>query len=388
MAGTCKYGASVQIQWRLGACRHPTPTHNILLSPCGHLYKAKRKGVLLCRNSRPSVLSRSSGRRICSFSFGKMNSGDENGGVTAASAVLSSSAAAVEAEQQKLKKGIAEFYDESSGIWEDIWGDHMHHGFYEPQASVSLSDHRAAQIRMIEEALRFASVSEDPEKRPKSIVDVGCGIGGSSRYLARKYSARSEGITLSPNQAKRAQALAAAQGLGEKVSFQVADALNQPFPDGEFDLVWSMESGEHMPDKAKFVSELARVAAPGGTIIIVTWCHRDLSPTEQSLRPEEQQLLNKICNAFYLPAWCSAADYVKLLQSNSLQDIKVADWSENVAPFWPAVITSALSWKGITSLLSTGWKTIRGALVMPLMIQGYKKGLIKFAIITCRKSDE
>nr|GMC58037.1 gamma-tocopherol methyltransferase [Ipomoea batatas] len=318
-----------------------------------------------------------------------MNSGGENGGVTAASAVLSSSsAAAVEAEQQKLKKGIAEFYDESSGIWEDIWGDHMHHGFYEPQASVSLSDHRAAQIRMIEEALRFASVSEDPEKRPKNIVDVGCGIGGSSRYLARKYSARSEGITLSPNQAKRAQALAAAQGLGEKVSFQVADALNQPFPDGEFDLVWSMESGEHMPDKAKFVSELARVAAPGGTIIIVTWCHRDLSPTEQSLRPEEQQLLNKICNAFYLPAWCSAADYVKLLQSNSLQDIKVADWSENVAPFWPAVIKSALSWKGITSLLSTGWKTIRGALVMPLMIQGYKKGLIKFAIITCRKSDE
>ncbi|XP_019184230.1 PREDICTED: tocopherol O-methyltransferase, chloroplastic [Ipomoea nil] len=390
MAGTCKYGSSVQIQWRLGACRHLTPTQNILLSPGAHLYKAKRKGVLLCRHSRPSVLSsRSSSSKSCSFSFGKMNNGGENGGVTAACAVLSpSAAAAVEAEQQKLKKGIAEFYDESSGVWEDMWGDHMHHGFYEPQASVSISDHRAAQIRMIEEALRFASVSEDPEKRPKNIVDVGCGIGGSSRYLARKYSARSEGITLSPNQAKRAQALAASQGLGDKVCFQVADALNQPFPDGKFDLVWSMESGEHMPDKAKFVSELARVAAPGGTIIIVTWCHRDLSPTEQSLRPEEKQLLNKICNAFYLPAWCSAADYVKLLQSNSLQDIKAADWSENVAPFWPAVIKSALSWKGITSLLSTGWKTIRGALVMPLMIEGYKKGLIKFAIITCRKSDE
>ena len=36
-----------------------------------------------------------------------------------------------------------------------------------------------------------------------------------------------------------------------QVSFQVADALNQPFPDDEFDLVWSMESGEHMPDKEK-----------------------------------------------------------------------------------------------------------------------------------------
>lgn len=39
--------------------------------------------------------------------------------------------------------------------------------------------------------------------------------------------------------------------LNMQVSFQVGDALNQPFPDGEFDLVWSMESGEHMPNKKK-----------------------------------------------------------------------------------------------------------------------------------------
>ncbi|KAJ8555184.1 hypothetical protein K7X08_012680 [Anisodus acutangulus] len=258
-------------------------------------------------------------------------------------------------DQNELKKGIAELYDDSSGIWEDIWGDHMHH--------------------------------EDSAKKPTSIVDVGCGIGGSSRYLAKKYGATAKGITLSPVQAQRAQALADAQGLGDKVSFQVADALNQPFPDGKFDLVWSMESGEHMPNKEKFVGELARVAAPGGTIILVTWCHRDLLPSEESLLPEEKELLNKICKAFYLPAWCSTADYVKLLQSNSLQDIKAADWSENVAPFWPAVIKSALTWKGFTSVIRSGWKTIKAALAMPLMIEGYKKGLIKFAIITCQKPE-
>lgn len=60
---------------------------------------------------------------------------------------------------ETLRKGIAEFYDESSGVWEDIWGDHMHHGFYDPASDVSISDHRAAQIRMIEESLRFASLS-------------------------------------------------------------------------------------------------------------------------------------------------------------------------------------------------------------------------------------
>ena len=47
-------------------------------------------------------------------------------------------------------------------------------------------------------------------------------------------------------QAQRANALAAEQGLAHRVSFQVADALQQPFADASFDLVWSLESGEHM----------------------------------------------------------------------------------------------------------------------------------------------
>lgn len=75
-------------------------------------------------------------------------------------------------------------------------------------------------------------------------------------------------------QAERANSISQNQGLGSKVKYQVADALHQPFRDGQFDLIWSMESGEHMPDKAQFISELARVCKPGGKILIVTWCHR------------------------------------------------------------------------------------------------------------------
>ena len=59
--------------------------------------------------------------------------------------------------------------------------------------------------------------SEDSSKWPKSVVDVGCGIGGSSRYLAKKFGASCVGITLSSVQAERANALAAAQGLADKV---------------------------------------------------------------------------------------------------------------------------------------------------------------------------
>lgn len=63
-------------------------------------------------------------------------------------------------EAVELNKGIAELYDESSGLWENLWGDHMHHGFYDPNAAdVSVLDHRAAQTRMIDEVLRFAGIS-------------------------------------------------------------------------------------------------------------------------------------------------------------------------------------------------------------------------------------
>ncbi|KAI8020574.1 hypothetical protein LOK49_LG04G03313 [Camellia lanceoleosa] len=59
--------------------------------------------------------------------------------------------------------------------------------------------------------------TENPMKRPKSIVDVGCGIGGSSTYLAKKYEAQCQGITLSPIQAQMVKGLAASQGLANKV---------------------------------------------------------------------------------------------------------------------------------------------------------------------------
>jgi len=274
---------------------------------------------------------------------------------------------------QELKEGIATFYNESSGLWEDVWGEHMHHGYY-PKDSAPKSNQQA-QLDMIDESLKWAEVTS-----VSKMVDVGCGIGGSSRYISRKFGAQAEGITLSDVQAARANELSKEQGLGQQCHFQVADALDQPFPDNSFDLVWSMESGEHMPDKRKFVGELARVCAPDGTVLVVTWCCR-----EGQLDAQELALLDRICEAYYLPAWISIAEYKELFEEHGLTNIKTADWSDEVAPFWGAVIQSALTGKGMSGLLKAGWTTIKGALVMPLMAQGYKKGIIKFNLITGRK---
>ena len=70
------------------------------------------------------------------------------------------------------------------------------------------------------------------------------------------------GITLSKEQVRRATELAAEQGVSN-AHFQVMDALAMTWPDDSFDLVWACESGEHMPDKKRYVEEMTRVLKPG-----------------------------------------------------------------------------------------------------------------------------
>ena len=99
-------------------------------------------------------------------------------------------------------------------------------------------------------------------KLPKGsrILDVGCGIGGSSRILAKYYGFNVTGITISPAQVKRARELTPS---GLNCNFQVMDALDLKFEDGSFDAVWSVEAGAHMNDKTKFADEMLRTLRPG-----------------------------------------------------------------------------------------------------------------------------
>lgn len=86
---------------------------------------------------------------------------------------------------------------------------------------------------------------------------------------------------------------------------------------------------------------------------------RVLKPGEAALKPDEVALLDRINEAYYLPDWCSIADYQTLAEGLGLTDIKTADWSNEVAPFWGAVIKSALTSEGISGLLKAGWTTIK-----------------------------
>src|SRR4028119_859711 len=278
-----------------------------------------------------------------------------------------------------LKSQIQQFYDASSGLWEEVWGEHMHHGYYGPSGKEK-KDRRQAQIDLIEEVLKWAEIEQ-----AEDILDVGCGIGGSSLYLAQKFDASVEGITLSPVQASRATERAQEAGLARNVQFQVADALDMPFADNTFDLVWSMESGEHMPDKEKFLEECYRVLKPGGTFLMATWCHRPITPATGELTPDEQQHLAEIYRVYCLPYEISLPEYEAIARNLSLQNIRTADWSDAVAPFWDIVIDSAFEPKAIFGLLQSGWSTVQAALSLGLMSRGYQRGLIRFGLLCGKK---
>jgi len=278
-----------------------------------------------------------------------------------------------------LSDQIQSFYDASSGLWESIWGEHMHHGYYGPTGTVR-KDRRQAQIDLIDECLRWANVTQAAE-----ILDCGCGIGGSALELATRFNAKVTGITLSPVQANRATERAEAAGLAADsapcAQFQVANALQTPFADESFDFIWSMESGEHMPNKAGFLQECHRLLKPGGKLLMVTWCHRPTDSLAGPLTAAERGQLDWIYRVYGLPYVLSLPEYQTLTEQTGFRQVQTADWSQAVAPFWDEVIASAFSWQAVTGLIQAGPETIQGALALWPMRQGLYGGLIRYGLL-------
>jgi tocopherol O-methyltransferase len=274
---------------------------------------------------------------------------------------------------------IQSFYDASSGLWEQIWGEHMHHGYYGPTGT-ERKERRQAQIDLIDHCLRWAGITE-----ARAILDCGCGIGGSSLDLANRFGANVTGITLSPVQANRARERAAAANLSvdssPRVEFKVADALKTPFPDQSFDLIWSMESGEHMPDKVGFLQECYRLLKPGGKLLMMTWCHRPTDSLAGPLTPAERQQLDWIYQVYGLPYVISLPEYGAIAQNCGFQDLHTADWTQAVAPFWDEVIASAFSLEALVGLVQAGMGTIQGAFALWPMRQGMRSGLIRYGLL-------
>jgi MPBQ/MSBQ methyltransferase len=99
------------------------------------------------------------------------------------------------------------------------------------------------------------------------VLDIGCGLGGSARYLAAEHACQVTGVDLTQEYVEVANALAGMVGLSDKVACRQASALNLPFEDGAFDVVWTEHVQMNIADKDAFYREIGRVTRPGGLLL-------------------------------------------------------------------------------------------------------------------------
>ena len=105
----------------------------------------------------------------------------------------------------------------------------------------------------------------------KKMVDIGCGLGGSDFYLAKKKRVAIKGVDPLQSVITRAQQSAVTKKLDTKVTFLCTPSLPYPLADNSFDIAFSKEALLHCAEKQPLFDEVFRILKPGGQVIIVDW---------------------------------------------------------------------------------------------------------------------
>jgi len=272
-------------------------------------------------------------------------------------------------------------------------GEHIHHGYY-----LSPSDTKEkAQVQLIELLLKSSAL---PTR--SSVLDVGCGIGGTSRYLAKHHSCTVTGITISGRQVEIARRLTAEEaGTGQqelaatdfapldngKVRFIELDAekmgeyFSSPPNNATFDCVWISEAMSHLPDKELFFRNAYSLLNAKGVLVVADWFKAEGltdAQMEADIKPIEDGML--------LPPLCSIADYTAYAKKAGLSVFQEPlDISKNVSKTWD------VSWSLVQSpslwalALTQGRDAIAFLQAFRAMRRGFANGSFRYAVMVFQK---
>jgi tocopherol O-methyltransferase len=214
------------------------------------------------------------------------------------------------------KLRIIEHYDIVSPYYRSLWGEHLHHGYW----IRGDESKEQAQLQLIEHLAQRAMV-----KPGADILDIGCGFGATSLYLAKKYDALVTGITNSSVQIEMANTAAARERFD--ATFLLMDAEDMDFRKS-FDVLWSVESISHYQHRKKFFGSAVKLLKRGGVFALTDWFRKEnLTPAEakEFIEPIERGMLVDLQ---------IMDEYAHQLTSNGLRIMHREILNKNCAKTW------------------------------------------------------
>jgi tocopherol O-methyltransferase len=271
-----------------------------------------------------------------------------------------------------LPEEVANHYEELDRIYREVWGEHVHHGFWR----TGRESPTEAVEQLVELVAAEAGVGRDCEA-----VDIGCGYGATARQLATRFGARITGLTITPAQFHYAVTATS----GDNPQYFLRDWLSNGLPDSAFDAAYAIESTEHMEDKRRAFAEAFRVLRPGGRLAVCAWTAAD--PVRQW---KARHLLEPICREGRLPSMGTEADYRGLIAGAGFAVESATDVSRQVRRTWGVCVRRAAR-KAFTDRLAMAYllsATSRNRvfiLTVGRIWLAYRTGAMRYLVWRARK---
>jgi 24-methylenesterol C-methyltransferase len=227
----------------------------------------------------------------------------------------------VSGDKNNTPEMVQKFYNLVTDIYEWGWGQCFH--FAPRQHGQNLQD----SIRRHEEMLATA-IELGPNK---TALDVGCGVGGPMRNIARFSGGNVQGITICGYQVKRGTLHNERAGLTGQCRIKQGNFMEMPFEENSFDCAYAIEATCHAPNLTKVYSEIFRVLKPGSLFCTYEWLTTDEYDPKN---PRHVEVIDGINYANGLPDMRNIQDALRAMHDAGFRVVRHVDLRQSPVPWY------------------------------------------------------